>query len=178
MELSARLAHGDPAGLEECYRRWSPLIYTLALRRLRATDEADEVTQNVFVSAWTGRHRLTPSEHALPAWLIAITRHRIADKWSERQRHLRLADAVADQPSAGSYPIHDDTREDRMLVRSYVDALTEPRRSVVKLAFYDDLTHDENAHRLGMPLGTVKSHVRRGLLTLRAQMKEAGVEAR
>ena len=63
------------------------------------------------------------------------------------------------------------------MLRHYVEALAEPRRSVVKLAFFEDLTHQQISDRLGLPLGTVKSHVRRGLLVLRAQLKESGHDA-
>lgn len=67
--------------------------------------------------------------------------------------------------------------EERIMLRHYVEALAEPRRSVVKLAFFEDLTHQQISDRLGLPLGTVKSHVRRGLLVLRAQLKESGHDA-
>ncbi len=166
-ELSARLVDGDHDGLAECYHRWSGLIYTLALRSLGSPVDADDVTSQVFISAWTGRLRLTPSESALPAWLIGIARHRIADKWAERSRATKI-EGVA----AAMTPTQQDSQEERIVLRHCVETLAEPRRTVVKLAFYDDLTHEEISERLGMPLGTVKSHVRRGLLSLRASLQE------
>lgn len=179
--LAAGLRDGDRDALGEIYRRWAPLVHTVALRALGSHHEAEDVTQSVFISAWRSRHTLTPSEHALPAWLVGITRHRISDRLGERAREAHtVAAVVAEDPDArtpgsdGDGAGHDTIAEvvDRLVVAQQLDELGEPRRTILRMAFHDELTHEQISSRTGMPLGTVKSHVRRGLLQLRRTLAE------
>ena len=189
MDLASGLRAGDRDVLAEVFRRWSSLVHTIALRALGTHHDAEDVTQQVFLSAWRSRHTLTPSEHALPAWLVGITRHRIADRLAERARDARKVTALAAE-TAGGAPgqrepglstapgldgaLPDGLAEvvDRLVLRQHLDDLGEPRGTILRLAFHEDLTHEEIASRTGMPLGTVKSHVRRGLLQLRRTLEE------
>ena len=172
------LAHGFCAGstehVAEVFRRWSPLVHGIAVRALGDHHEAEEVTQQVFVSAWRGRHNLTPSDSAFPAWLIGITRHRIADRLAERGREARkVAAVVAATPDPEPVePAPVDAVVDRVVVAQQLADLPDPRRTILALAFQHDLTHEQIAERTGLPLGTVKSHVRRGLVQLRNQLEE------
>ena len=171
--LAERLVGGDPTSLGEIFDRWSALVHTIALRALDSRDDAEDVTQQVFVAAWRSRHTLSPSPAALPAWLIGIARHKIADRRAERAREARRVAAL----SAVS-PLHaegwsdDQGLVDRVVVRDVVDELPEPRRTILRLAFWDDLTGAEISDRLGLPVGTVKSHIRRGLLQLQSRLEE------
>lgn len=179
IDLAAGLREGDRDCLEEVYRRWSALVHTVALRALGAHHEAEDVTQLVFLSAWRSRHTLTPSEDALPAWLIGITRHRIADRLAERARDARkVASVVArdadpgEQPPASELLDTPDGVVDRLVLAQKVDDLGEPKRTILRLAFHHDLTHEQISSRTGLPLGTVKSHLRRGLVQLRRTLEE------
>jgi RNA polymerase sigma-70 factor, ECF subfamily len=174
VELAEAVRDGDLAGLEEVYRRWSPLVHSLAWQSLGNVHDAEDVTQQVFVSAWRSRHTLQPSSSALPAWLVGICRHRIADRHALRARDARtLARAgeeasVSDEPDL--VPPGADAFLDHLTVEDALSDLPEPRQTVVRLAFLHDLTHRQISERLELPLGTVKSHVRRGLLHLRDRM--------
>ncbi|MBE7325840.1 sigma-70 family RNA polymerase sigma factor [Nocardioides sp. Y6] len=178
MELAAGLRDGDRDSLEEIYRRWSSLVHTVALRQLGAHHEAEDVTQLVFISAWRSRHTLTPTEHALPAWLIGITRHRIADRLGERAREAHKVASVAarDLGPAGADVVApaDDSGAvvDRLVLAQTIEDLGDPRRTILRLAFHEDLTHEQIVSRTGLPLGTVKSHLRRGLTQLRRTLEE------
>jgi RNA polymerase sigma-70 factor (ECF subfamily) len=170
-ELAGRLHDGDQAALGEIFRRWSPLVFTIALRSLQNRSDAEDVTQQVFVGAWRSRHTLQVSDRALPGWLVGITRHRVSDRLAARGRDVRDQQAVTALP-ASDVPDPQDRLVDRLVLADELDRIDDPRRTILRLAFYEDRTHQQIAAVLGMPLGTVKSHVRRGLLHLRARLEE------
>ncbi|MCY7399505.1 MAG: RNA polymerase sigma factor [Nocardioides sp.] len=169
LSVAARLVEGDQTALEEIFDRWSALIHTFALRALRDAHDAEDVTQQVFVAAWRSRHTLTPSPSALPAWLIGIARHKISDVRALRAREAAKVVAIAALPDAdatrGDQSADQDVTE-RLVVRQAVEELPDPRRTILFLAFWEERSHTEIAEAVGLPLGTVKSHVRRGLIQL------------
>lgn len=180
LALSEALADGSRDALSECYRLWGPLIMAIASRSLGSRHDAEDVTQQVFVSAWQSRGTLRPSESALPAWLIGIARRRVADEYARRSRSVRNSRAVAANTPTGSDIESRDTVDrlvDRVLLREAVDQLSEPRRTVLHLAYVEDRTQEDIARHLALPLGTVKSHMRRGLLQLRQDLLEGWREA-
>ena len=166
-DADARLAEAFPAGGEPTfaavYSRWSPLVYSAARRVLGDPHEAADVTQEVFVSAWRSRAAFDPERGSLPGWLVTITRRRVAD---HLQRRSRQADPT-DTPPADPGQAHVDEAIDRILVAEELGRLGEPPGTIMRLAFYEQLTHAEIAERLQLPLGTVKSHIRRSLERLR-----------
>ncbi len=177
-ELAERLRGGAPEALAEAFDRWAPLVHTLALRSLGSHHDAEDVTQQVFVSAWRSRHTLRPERGSVPGWLVGITRHRIADVHAQRARSARDHEAVAAEAAPVAHdPPADERLAVRLLLADELDRLGEPRGRIIRMAFVDELTHEEIAQRLEMPLGTVKSHVRRGLIQLRNRMEEVNDEA-
>ncbi|HKX67160.1 MAG TPA: sigma-70 family RNA polymerase sigma factor [Intrasporangium sp.] len=171
-ELAQALAVGSTDALAEIYRLWSSLVHTIALRSLGDPADAEDVTQQVFVSAWHGRHTFRPEHGSIQAWLVGITRHRIADLRTQRYRNHRNLQAVALE-SAATPPVTDDAEwAQRLLVVHELERMGDPRAAVIRMAFLEDRSHDDIAEALGLPLGTVKSHIRRGLLQLRERLKE------
>jgi len=171
--LAEALADGSREALSECYRLWGPLVMGIAARSLGSRQDAEDVTQQVFVSAWQSRGTLRPSESALPSWLIGIARHRVADEYARRARAARTSNAIAANRLDGSAVQGVESVDglvDRVLLREAVDQLSEPRRTVVHLAYVEDRTQEDIAKQLDLPLGTVKSHMRRGLLQLRREL--------
>ncbi|MEV5427974.1 sigma-70 family RNA polymerase sigma factor [Streptomyces sp. NPDC052701] len=173
-DLAARFAAGDEAALADVYRAWSPLVHTVARRSLGDAGEAEDVTQNVFLAAWRGRARYDPGRGTLSAWLMGITRRKVVDALAARTRRGEL---VAE---AGSLLVLDTRRQtsepnavlDRVFVGRELEKLPEAQRRVVSLAFYDDLTQTQISQVTGWPLGTVKSHARRGLHRLGRRLRE------
>ncbi|MEV5782039.1 sigma-70 family RNA polymerase sigma factor [Streptomyces sp. NPDC052287] len=168
-EIARGLADGDERCLTAAYHRWGKLVHTLALRSLGDAREAEDVTQQVFLAAWQGAHGYRPERGALAGWLVGIGRRKIADALSARTRRTELVAAAAALLGPADSPRGRPEAAvlDRVLVRHELAGLPAPQRQVLHLAFYEDLTQTQIAQRTGWPLGTVKSHCRRGLRQLR-----------
>jgi len=171
-KVAAAFADGEEWALAEAYRRWSPLVHTLAVRTLGHVMDAEDVTQQVFIKAWKSRDRFDRTRGSLASWLVGITRHVVSDQRSARDREQRLAQRTATlaAPSGGQWA-DSDLLADSIVVHSSVAELGQPQRDILKLAFYQELTHDQIAARLDLPLGTVKSHIRRSLRRLREHLE-------
>lgn len=169
-ELVDAFCAGDDRALAGVYERWSSLVYTLAIRSLGDARDAEDVTQKVFVAAWRGRARYDPERANMGSWLVGITRHCIADTHEARSRMRRADEAHALDAAVATV---DDTAEvaDRLMVADELERLEPVPRTIMRLAFFGDLTHAQIADRLGLPLGTVKSHIRRSLSRLRIRLE-------
>ncbi|MER6746062.1 sigma-70 family RNA polymerase sigma factor [Streptomyces fungicidicus] len=172
-ELARGLAAADEEAFAAIYRRWGSLVHTMATRSLGDTHEADDVTQQVFIGAWRGRNGFRPDRGALGAWLVGITRRKIIDALAARTRRLSLVDSAAHgaAPAATAAAAPDDVL-DRVLLVEALSRLPHAQREVLCLAFFEDLTQAQIAERTGVPLGTVKSHARRGLHRLRMVIEQ------
>ncbi|MDY0909375.1 RNA polymerase sigma factor [Microbacterium sp. CFBP9034] len=170
-ELCDRFGAGDERALEQLYRRWSPIIFTLALRVLGDRGDAEDVTQKTFVSAWTSRASYDPAKGKMSTWLVTIARRRIADTLEARTRVRALQEQLQRLATPEELVRPEIDLGDRLLLADEIEQLEPDARRVVRLAFYDDLTHEQISARLQMPLGTVKSHIRRSLTRLRSRLE-------
>jgi RNA polymerase sigma factor (sigma-70 family) len=171
-ELADAFRSGDESALRQAYERWSGLVHAFCLRSLPSAADAEEASAQVFVSAWRGRHTLDPRRGSLSGWLLGIARHEVGDRHrrAARERELRASLAAA-LPQPAPSP---DELVDRLLVADELARLPDVQRRAIELACLAGHTHQEVAQLLGLPLGTVKSHIRRGLLRLRDRMEEEG----
>nr|WP_202893680.1 sigma-70 family RNA polymerase sigma factor [Kribbella italica] len=172
-DIAKAFAEGREESLADAYRQWSALVFTLAFKALGNRTDAEDITQQVFVSAWRSRATFDPATGQFGAWLTGITRHRIADRLSARSRDHRNTEAAAAlvNSEAAADKVDQDT-VDRVLLADELAKIDDPRRTILWLAFYEDQAYPQIADQLALPLGTVKSHVRRGLLQLRDRLKE------
>jgi RNA polymerase sigma factor (sigma-70 family) len=164
---------GDEQALALAYERWGGLVFTVAMRCLGSREDAADVTQQVFVKAWRSRTRYQPSVAPLSAWLMGIARHAIADQHAARARVSQLAQRAAVLHETVTTTADVDAVADRLLLGDELSRLDDTARAVMSLAFFDGLTHTEIATHLSLPLGTVKSHIRRSLERLRRRLEDA-----
>ena len=174
-DLVAALPADDGAALGALYDRHGGLVYGVALAILQHRQEAEDLTQEVFV-ALRGRLDYDAARGELAGLLITATRSRAIDKLRSRGRHLRLLRHWHETAPPGATPAtplhHVSTKERTERVRAALTELSDREREVLELAYFQDLTQTEIADRLGAPLGTVKSWARRGLLTLKNNLQD------
>lgn len=177
-DIGLRLSKGDESALAEAYHRWGALVHTVALRSTGDHGHAADITQNVFVSAWEAREGFDPEKGSTSAWLMTIARRRIVDHHRSAGRTKEVATLELSQPEGtdvvpawAGVVAEVDSLVDRVVLIDEMRALGEPARTIMHLAFYEDLTHQQVSQRLGLPLGTVKSHVRRSLQRLRQRLE-------
>ncbi|MGC0405961.1 RNA polymerase sigma factor (sigma-70 family) [Streptomyces sp. SAI-126] len=173
-ELAQGLAAGDDACLEAAYRRFRPLVLTLAGRSLGDPKEAEDIAQQVFIGVWRGCQGYRPDRGTLAGWIVGITRRKVADALLARGRRTEL---VASAGSRLALTAHcgdpTQTTVDRVVVHAELAKLPSAQQRVLRLTFYEDLSQIQIAERTGWPLGTVKSHARRGLYRLRRGLEVA-----
>ncbi|MFT5203734.1 MAG: RNA polymerase sigma factor (sigma-70 family) [Candidatus Aldehydirespiratoraceae bacterium] len=168
----AAFVAGDDSALRLAYDAHGSMIYTFCSRSL-GPERANDVTQEVFLSAWRARERFDPSKGNLAAWLTAIAKNRIIDSIRSEKRHSdrRAPESAEELGREGEA----ETTGDRLLVADALRTLAERPREILTLHYFEDLTHPEIAERTNLPLGTVKSDIRRGLARIRAHMEHQNV---
>ena len=171
--LDAEFAAGR-ADLRSVYDEHSRLVYAICRKSL---DEhtANDVTQEVFVSAWKARDQFDPTRGNLGQWLVGITKRRIIDHFRAEGRHADRRTAEAAEAPDPSGEVEIGRTIDRMIVADALSELPERSRQVITLAYIEGLTHREITDRTGLALGTVKSDIRRGLTTLRERWEASHV---
>ncbi|MEV0901637.1 sigma-70 family RNA polymerase sigma factor [Actinoplanes sp. NPDC049802] len=173
-ELAGRLAAGDEKALRTAYERHGAAVLYLAQRLLGNRADAEDVTQLTFVAAWTGRDTFDPRRGTLLGWLLGIARRKAVDRLRSAERDTRTTETVRAQLAPPPENEHPDRIVDRLVVADELGRLPEDQRRTLELAFFDDLTHPQIAAVTGLPLGTVKSHIRRGMANLRRRWEVDG----
>jgi RNA polymerase sigma-70 factor, ECF subfamily len=172
-DLVARSAHGHEDAFAELYDLTAARIHGVALRVLRSEDHAAEVTQEVFVEVWRQAGRYLPAKGSVMAWMTTMAHRRAVDRVrsvsSEVARDERYAAATAERALdfvwAGM-----EQRLDTERVRMCMASLTAIQREAIMLAYYGGYSQSQVAQRLNLPLGTVKTRIRDGLIGLRAAL--------
>jgi RNA polymerase sigma-70 factor (ECF subfamily) len=158
---------GTDSAVRAAWERYGTLVHTFCVRALADRDAAADCVQDTFVSAWRSRHRFDPRRGSLPGWLLGIARHRVYDVYRVHARTPQPRQIEPDDAPAPPVPNGADELVERLLVGDALATLGERPRRVVELAFYGGLSQSEVARRMNVPLGTVKSDLRRALVRLR-----------
>jgi RNA polymerase sigma-70 factor (ECF subfamily) len=174
-ELMSELAAGRSEALGPLHGRYAALVHSLAVHSLDP-EAAEEISQEVFLAVWQHAASFDPARGSFRNWVLQITRTRILNELRRRGRRPRTssqsARAVDDPwPDPGPGPDEEAWRAHRRAaVRAAVDALPPRQREALSLAFLEDLTHQQVAALLDMPLGTTKSRIRAGVKALRSRL--------
>ncbi|HET9418405.1 MAG TPA: sigma-70 family RNA polymerase sigma factor [Chthoniobacterales bacterium] len=177
-EMIARIGRGDQSAFSALYDRLSGPLYSLALRMLRDSADAQEALQDVFLQIWARAGTYDPEQSSVFSWTVLLTRSRVIDRLRARDRRLRLAvvstddkESRADASTIESAADTADRNDEAARVRFVLNNLPSEQREAIELAFFEHLTHQEIAAQLGQPLGTIKARIRRGLLKLRQRLR-------
>jgi|SRR5579883_2087359 len=175
-ELLNSLKTKQPDALGQLYDRYGSVVYGVALKVLQSQPEAEDLTQEIFLSLW--RRPIDPIKHDhLLRYLIAMTRSRAIDKLRSRSRNLNLVQRWGQTITVETpdpTPVEQAVVNERsQQVRQALAQLSEPQRRVIELAYDAGLSQSEIAQQLQEPLGTVKSWTRQGLLKMRQLLKDA-----
>lgn len=163
--LMQRVAAGDHTALAQLYDRFSAAVYGLAYRVAGDDAVAQDITQETFLKVWQGRARWHADRGRLSSWLLTITRYTAIDHLRALKRQPLTS--LDDAPEVAAEEVDDALLTDARLLRDLMAQLPPEQALAIELAFFHGLTHRDLADRLGLPLGTVKTRVRLGLLKLR-----------
>lgn len=169
-DLLLRVARGDEDAFSQLYDRVAPTVWGVARRVLRDSALAEDVTQEVLVEVWRKASRFDPQRGSALAWVTTLAHRRAVDRVRSEHATARREQLVSDRSVPAPY---DEVSEqvglqlERQQVRRCINALTALQRESVLLAFYRGYTYPEVATLLDVPLGTVKTRMRDGLIRLR-----------
>lgn len=171
--LIERMRFGQERALEELYDATVGKLYALACAILRSAEDSEEIVCETYAYAWANAARFDASRANALGWLLMLCRSRALDRLRQRRATASAVDiaALTDTDSSGTDQPFDilALMQQRSSVYAALSQLTPERRHLVSLAFLHGLSHQEIADATRLPLGTVKSHVRRAL----AQLREA-----
>lgn len=184
-DLVSSLAGGDERALRALYQRHVRPVYALVLRMLRDKEAAEEVVQDTFLRVWRRASAFDPARSPFRTWLLAIAHRLAVDELRRRRvrpvpadRHAWDASPARDEPRA-SDPAGDpataaEAEEIHAAVRAALGALPSVQRAAIELAYFGGLSQGEIAEATGVPLGTIKSRIRFGMLALQMELEERG----
>lgn len=169
-----RVAAGERDAVAACVDRYGPLVWSIARRLAADPADAEDAVQEVFIDLWNSAARFDPGKAAEATFVATIARRRLIDRLRRRSRRpvteeLERAAAVPDEMPGTDPELQADAARALAVMRE----LKPEQRRVIRLSIYQGWSHSAIAESLGMPLGTVKTHLRRGLLAIRERLSSA-----
>ena len=172
VDLIDSLRAGQSEALTVLYHRYGALVYTVALKLLKQPAEAEDLTQEIFFNFWK-QDKFDPNRAALGTYLSVMTRSRALNRISSRssrQRSLQRLQRSSLNRSSVTPLESASLLEQQEAVRQALSQLSEQQRQILEMNFYQGLSHREIAQLLDMPIGTVKTRARKGLMELRQRL--------
>lgn len=168
------VAAGEPGAVAAVIERYGGLLWSLARRTLRDPTEAEDAVQEIVIELWRHAERYDASVASETTFVAMVARRRLIDRLRGQARQPRVepipeSDLRAEEPPPDRLEAEDEISR----VSDALAHLPEAQQASVRLAVFDGLTHQRIAEVLQLPLGTVKSHIRRGLANLRDRLADA-----
>lgn len=174
-ELLSALAAGQVNALSILYDRYARLVFSLAYKILENSEEAEDITQEIFLTLWR-RNTYDPKRGSLSSFLTTMTRSRSIDKLRSKGARLRVLQrlqGIVRTEANSPTPLEQASVGERsQVIRGALAQLSETERQVIEIAYYEGLSQSEIAKQLNIPLGTVKTRSRQGLLKLRQTLQD------
>lgn len=163
--LVAGMRQGSEDALAQLYDRYSPLVYSVALRVLGDTGAAEDLLQEVFMQLWRNPSVFDSSRGSLGSWLAVISRNRAIDVLRKRKPETDVSDVIV----AVERDLAGEADRNRVMekVRGLLGGMPSTQRTALEMAYFEGLSHSEISAKTGEPLGTIKTRIRTGLLALR-----------
>ncbi|MEM9150978.1 MAG: sigma-70 family RNA polymerase sigma factor [Cyanobacteria bacterium P01_F01_bin.3] len=175
VELIHGIAEQDVQALDCLYDRYGQLVYRIALRMLGNIEEAEDLTQDIFLKLWQRQDLYQPHRGALSSFLSVMTRSRAIDRMRSRTSHHRITQlwqATVETETNSNSPLQNLSRQEQIeVIQGALDHLSPAERQVLEIAYYKGLSQSEIAKQTELPLGTVKSRSRQALKKLRNALK-------
>jgi RNA polymerase sigma-70 factor, ECF subfamily len=171
--LLGQVALGDQQAFSALYDRIAPTVFGLVRRVVRDPAQSEEVTQEVLVEIWRTAPRFNPELGSVNTWVASMAHRRAVDRVRSAQRAAERDDTAArrdQRPPFDEVAEQVELRLDQEQVRRGLAQLTELQQEAIRLAYYGGYTYREVSELLGVPLGTVKTRLRDGLIRLRDQL--------
>ena len=164
-DLLRRVADRDQSAMAVIFDRHGRLVYSIALRVLKDTAAAEDVMQEIFFRLWQDPTRRGSDRGSLAAWLAVVARNRAVDGLRRR----KPTDPVDEVPLAAKGDLAEEVVQRGLMekLQRQMEKLPAEQHRPIDMAFFEGLTHNEIAERTGLPLGTIKTRIRSGLLSLR-----------
>jgi RNA polymerase sigma factor (sigma-70 family) len=162
-----RIARGEQAAVQECLARYAGLVWSLAKRFLGNASEAEDAVQDIFIELWKKADRFNPLLSSESTYITMVTRRRLIDRRRQivrRPELVSLPENIASSQQPGTKQV--DMVDEASKAAAALQELKPEQQRVLKMAVYQGLTHEEISQHTGLPLGTVKTHARRGLIKL------------
>lgn len=176
--LLQRVAAGERSAMEQCLARYAPLVWSAARRYLGSSPEAEDTVQEIFIELWRKADRFEPSLGSETAFVMTLARRRLLDarrRSSRQPEWTPLEEAEEPTVEPVSTGMEDDESAQALAV---LRALPAEQQQVLELSLREGWTHSEIASRLALPLGTVKTQLRRGLQRIRQALGVAPAQSR
>lgn len=173
--LLPRVAGGDRAAIRECIQRYGGLVWSLARRAASGQEDAEDAVQEIFLDLWRSAERYDPRMGSETTFIATIARRRLIDRKRSRQRRPET-DPLSERMGMVSPTPAPELGAEAAIAARALEQLRPEQRQVLILTACHGLSHEEVATSMGMPLGTVKAHARRGLLRVREALGEAAME--
>ncbi len=173
-----RIASGDKTAVQECLDTYGGLVWSLARRMLADVNEAEDAVQEIFIDVWKTAGRFDDSKSSETTYVAMIARRRLIDRLRKttRQPHIDSFEDILVEPSENE----DQTIQTNLEAKQAAEVMRELRpeqQKVLQLSIVQGFSHQEIADALKMPLGTVKTHARRGLIEVREAIKKKDFES-